>query len=173
MMPPRHPHRPKTSSQNKPRSPRYPRGRENDERLQALRAPIVTDRVRRIDGKGFSFVPHRFLRDGFLASLSRDELALYLFLVLAGNRDGVSFYGYDAICSILHATLDDFIQARNGLIHKDLISFDGSRFQVLSLPEGPEQPASRPICSKAGFEERDPATIRAIIRDALDPEVDR
>jgi hypothetical protein len=56
------------------------------------RAPVRPDRVRRIDG-GFAFVPNRFLHDGFLASLGRDELALYLFLVLAGDRNGVSFYG--------------------------------------------------------------------------------
>jgi DNA-binding Xre family transcriptional regulator len=30
-------------------------------------------------------------------------------LVLAGNRDGVSFYGYDAICTLLDCTLDDYL----------------------------------------------------------------
>ena len=36
------------------------------------------ERVRHI-GKGFSFIPHRFLTDGFLASLSQKEILLYLF----------------------------------------------------------------------------------------------
>ena len=46
---------------------------------------LVADRIRRIDG-GFSFIPHRFLTDGFLASLQQQELMLYVFLVLAADR---------------------------------------------------------------------------------------
>ena len=94
------------------------------------------DRIRRING-GFSFIPHRFLGDGFLASLQQKELRLYLFLVIASDRHGLSFYSYDAICTLLQMRLDQYITARNGLIDKDLIAFDGSLFQVLSLPPEP------------------------------------
>jgi hypothetical protein len=133
-----------------------------------LRVPLVPDRVRRIAGQGFGFLPHRFLRDGFLSSLDRDELALYLFLVLAANRDGVSFYGYDAICELLRMPAECYIEARNRLIDKDLIAFDGTRFQVLSLPDKPRLPPPRqPLESPEDFEERDPATIRALIREGL------
>jgi hypothetical protein len=38
---------------------------------------ISPQRVRRIDG-GFSFIPHRFLTDGFLKALSQQELLLYM-----------------------------------------------------------------------------------------------
>ena len=51
------------------------------------------ERIRRIDG-GFSFIPHRFLSDGFLASLDQKELLLYLFLILVSDRHGLSFYSY-------------------------------------------------------------------------------
>jgi hypothetical protein len=34
-------------------------------------------------------------------------------------------------------TLDQYINARNGLIEKDLIAFDGTVFQVLELPATP------------------------------------
>jgi len=54
-------------------------------------------RLRRIEG-GFSFIPHRFIIDGFLSSLSQKELLLYLFLCLVSERNGLSFYSYDAIC---------------------------------------------------------------------------
>ena len=40
------------------------------------------NRVRRIDG-GFSFIPHRFLTDGFLSALTQKEILLYVFLILA------------------------------------------------------------------------------------------
>lgn len=94
------------------------------------------DRIRRIDG-GFSFIPHRFLSDGFLAALPQKELLLYLFLIIASDRHGLSFYSYDSICSLLQMDLDQYINARNGLIDKDLIAFDGTVFQVLDLPKKP------------------------------------
>jgi len=97
---------------------------------------LVADRIRRIDG-GFSFIPYRFLTDGFLKALSQQELLLYIFLVLAADRYGLSFYSYDRICSLLHMTLEPYTAARDGLIEKDLIAFDGTLFQVLSLPTSP------------------------------------
>jgi hypothetical protein len=94
------------------------------------------DRLRRIEG-GFSFIPHRFLTDGFLASLSEKENLLYFFLCLVSDRYGLSFYAYDAICSLLGLSVDEYIEARDGLIGKDLIAFDGTLFQVLDLPSKP------------------------------------
>ncbi len=99
---------------------------------------INPHRIRSIDG-GFSFIPHRFLTDGFLASLSQKELLLYLFLVLASDRYGLSFYSYDGICSLLGLSVDEYTEARDSLIKKDLIAFDGTLFQVLDLPASPIQ----------------------------------
>jgi hypothetical protein len=93
-------------------------------------------RIRQIRG-GFSFIPHRFLTDGFLEDLSQQQLLLYIFLVLAADRYGLSFYSDDRICSLLHMAGEQYIAARDGLIEKDLIAFDGTIFQVLSLPSGP------------------------------------
>jgi len=97
------------------------------------------DRIRQICG-GFSFIPHRFLTDGFLKSLSPPELLLYIFLVLAADRYGLSYYSYDRICSFLHLSVEQYIEARDGLIEKDLIAFDGTLFQVLELPATPIKP---------------------------------
>jgi hypothetical protein len=94
------------------------------------------DRIRTING-GFSFIPHRFVSDGFLTCLSKDELLLYLFLILVSDRHGLSFYTYDSMCSLLQITIDQYIDARNALITKDLIAFDGTIFQVLDLPSKP------------------------------------
>lgn len=97
---------------------------------------LTADRVRKIDG-GFSFIPHRFLTDGFFVSLIPHELLLYFLLVLAGDRNGISFYSYDKICTLLQMTVDRYIMARDSLIDKDLVAFDGTLFQVLQLPEKP------------------------------------
>lgn len=130
------------------------------------RPPILRERVRRIDG-GFGFIPHRFLRDGFFVSLTRDELSLYLLLVLAGDRCGVSFYHYDSLCSLLEMPLETFLAARNGLIDKDLVAYDGIRFQVLSLPERPVLRACRPLTTAADLEDHDPATVRDLVLRSL------
>ncbi len=94
------------------------------------------NRVRCIE-RGFSFIPHRFLTEGFLASLNQQELLLYFFLVLVSDRHGLSFYSYDAICSLLQFSAEDYLRARDALIEKDLIAFDGTLFQVLDLPAKP------------------------------------
>jgi hypothetical protein len=135
----------------------------------ANRAPIRPERVRSIGGQSFAFIPHRFLRAGFFASLPAAQLRLYLFLVLAADRHGMSFYHYDSICSLLECSLEDYIAARNALIDKDLIAFDGSRFQVLSLPEQPTFDPAPPLTTQASMDDRDPATIRRHLHDALSP----
>jgi len=103
--------------------------------------PLCPQRIRSIAGT-FAFIEHRFLHDGFLADLTPHELILYVFLVLAADRDGLSFYRYDKICTTLHLAVDEYILARNGLIDKDLIAFNGTLFQVLSLPGKPPTPTT-------------------------------
>ena len=104
---------------------------------------LVPNRIRRIKG-GFSFIPHRFLTDGFLAVLDQKEILLYLFLILVSDRNGLSFYSYDAICALLQITVDEYIKARDALIKRDLISFDGTLFQVLDLPGKPAKKEVKP-----------------------------
>lgn len=118
-----------------------------------VKKPINYQRIRKISGS-FAFIEHRFLRQGFWAALTHHELILYLFLVLVADGNGLSYYSYDRICAHTGLNLDAYIQARNGLIDKDLLAFDGRFFQVLSLPERPAfkapkaQERSRP---KNGF----------------------
>jgi hypothetical protein len=122
---------------------------------------LVADRIRRIDG-GFSFIPHRFLTAGFLEALSPQQLLLYIFLVLAADRYGLSYYSYERICSLLHMGLEQYIEARDGLLEKDLIAFDGTLFQVLSLPcRSTELSMNKPKRQRAGCQT--PAAIGAII----------
>ena len=99
-----------------------------------VRKKIINPRrVRSIKG-GFSFIPHRFVTDGFMSSLNGSELLLYLFLIAVSDRYGLSFYSDGSICSLLQMTPDNYQQARQGLIEKDLIAFNGTLFQVLDLP---------------------------------------
>jgi len=94
------------------------------------------DRVRKISGS-FGFIPHRFLTDGFLGSLSPHEVLLYFFLIVVSDKNGLSFYKETTISRLLRIRTDMVISARRALVEKDLIAYDGTLFQVLELPEQP------------------------------------
>ena len=124
--------------------------------------PLEPHRIRKIT-TSFAFIEHRFLRQGFWSSLSHHELLLYLFLVIVADRNGLSYYGYDKICSLLQICVDEYILARNLLIEKDLIAFDGSLFQVLSLPQKPPSSSTAVLKTAKDMQTHDPATIHQLI----------
>jgi hypothetical protein len=124
--------------------------------------PLAPDRIRKITSS-FAFIEHRFLRQGFWSSLSHHELLLYLFLVIVSDRNGLSYYCYDKICSLLQITVDEYILARDLLIEKDLIAFDGSLFQVLSLPQKPRSSSAGALKTAKDMQTHDPATIHQLI----------
>jgi hypothetical protein len=97
------------------------------------RKPINPNRIRRITGS-FSWIDHRILHDGYLEFMSQEEMLLYFFLVLVGDKNGISFYSYDKICRLLKFNLEQFIKTRNLLLDKQLIAHKDGRFQVLQLP---------------------------------------
>ena len=130
------------------------------------KAPLDPDRVRRIVGS-FAFIEHRFLRRGFFSVLTHHELLLYFLLVLVSDRNGLSYYSYDKICILLRITLDDYIIARDGLIERDLIAFNGHLFQVLSLPETPWTTQPALLKTSEQMMREDPATVSRIIEKAF------
>lgn len=103
---------------------------------------LCSHRRRRIRGS-FSWIDHRLIRQGHLEGLSCPEFALYAFLVLVGNADGVSFYRQEKICHFLgEMDWGIFQTAREGLILADLIAFrpfhsgtPNGFYQVLSLDD--------------------------------------
>ena len=124
---------------------------------------LKSDRVRKIKGS-FAFVEHRFLRDGFFENLTHNELLLYFFLTIVSNKNGVSWYGYDKICSILRWMLEEYLDARDGLINKDLVAFDGYVFQVLDLPDKPVAEKAQSRKTQDDIVKVDPAAIRNLIQ---------
>jgi hypothetical protein len=125
-----------------------------------IRKKIINpERIRQING-GFSFIPHRFLTDGFLISLSQQEILLYFFLTLAADKNGLSYYSYETICKFLRMDLDEYQRARDGLLTKDLIAFDSTIFQVLDLPSTPSDPCRYQSVQRS-------STIAHLIRESL------
>jgi hypothetical protein len=107
------------------------------------KSPIIPHRVRRITGS-FSWLDHRLLHHGFVQQMQSNDMLLYFFLVLVGDKNGVSYYSYDRIYGLLKITVDELIAARDRLIDMSLIAFDNGRYQVLSLPiPAAEKPVKR------------------------------
>ena len=100
-------------------------------------------RVRRIE-KSFAWIDHRLLRNGFLEVMSHQDQALYLFLALAADRHGVSFYRKEKICNISGLDWGQFEVARDRLIDLKLIAFESysamspnGHYQVLPVDGRP------------------------------------
>jgi hypothetical protein len=92
----------------------------------------------------FAWIDHRLLRNGFLQIMTHQDMALYLFLVLVADRNGVSFYRKEKICDALSFDFRQFEIARDRLINFKLVAYEA--YTVLS-PNGYYQ--ILPIESKA------------------------
>jgi len=107
--------------------------------------PPRPDRRRAIRGS-FSWIDHRFLREGFDEGLTRFEKLLYFVLVAVSNQDGVSFYSDARLAELLHTHFPlELVSARNQLVARDLIAYEGGIYQVLDLPA--DSPRKRPPSS--------------------------
>jgi hypothetical protein len=89
-------------------------------------------RVRRIE-TSFAWIDHRLLRNGFLPAMTHQDQSLYLFLALAADRNGVSFYRKEKVCDCLGLDFQQFEIAKDRLIAMKLIAFEP--YSVLS-PNG-------------------------------------
>lgn len=104
--------------------------------------PVVPDasRIRRIQGS-FAWLDHRLLREGHLERMTLLDLGVYVFLVLAADSRGLSFYNKATLTKKLQIDWDDFEGAKARLLERGYIAFrpfspgdvDGF-YQVLPLP---------------------------------------
>jgi len=102
---------------------------------------IDPDGIRKITDS-FSWIDHRFISGGFIRNLSREEILIYLFLVAVADRQGLSFYHDDRICSLLKIDLASLGEARESLVERSLIAWRSPVYQVLALPSQPMDPLS-------------------------------
>ncbi len=95
--------------------------------------PPRPDRRRAIRGS-FSWIDHRFLREGFDQGLTRLEKLLYFVLVAVSNQDGVSFYSDHRLGELLDIHYPhELVAARRELVARDLIAYERGLYQVLDL----------------------------------------
>jgi hypothetical protein len=107
--------------------------------------PPRPDRRRSICGS-FSWIDHRFLREGFDEGLTRLEKLLYFVLVAVSNQDGVSFYSDARLAELLDIRFPHELEgSRQELVARDLIAYQDGIYQVLGLPVcSPKKPHGCP-----------------------------
>lgn len=107
--------------------------------------PPRPDRRRSIRGS-FSWIDHRFLREGFDQGLTRLEKLLYFVLVAVSNQDGISFYSDARLAELLEIRFPHELDgARKELVARDLIAYEDGIYQVLDLPAcSPRKPHGCP-----------------------------
>jgi len=101
------------------------------------------DRSRTLQGTPFGWLDARLHRRGWLRKLSCEALAVYTFLCLVADRQGVSYYRRDRISLELGLSDQAVHQALHRLCELDLVAYapfhvhaaDGYH-QVLGLPCG-------------------------------------
>lgn len=103
---------------------------------------IDHERIRKIAGS-FSWIDHRFVSEGFLSDMLREEILVYLFLVAVSDRNGLSFYHDDRICSLLKIDLVSLGEVRERLIERSMVAWRPPVYQVLSLPSRLIAPLSK------------------------------
>lgn len=81
----------------------------------------------------FSWVDHRLLSDEYFGRCSAAAWGLYLFLVVAGDAQGLSYYSDGAICQLLSLAPAELSGLRKELLAGDLIAYKKPLYQVLSI----------------------------------------
>jgi hypothetical protein len=99
-------------------------------------------RMRKAPPRGFGWIDHRLLRDGYIGCCSPQALALYVLLVCASDAQGLSYYSDPRIGQLLTLEPATLSQARHELIELGLIAYQKPLYQLLSL-EGEELAAGK------------------------------
>jgi hypothetical protein len=110
--------------------------------------PVLDPARLRRPPRSFAWIDHRLRSSGLLEAMEPADFGLYLFLVLAADRDGLSCWRLD----IMERAMPCFDrsalwEARDRLRQTGLVAFqpwrigdpDGS-YQILALPDGVQPP---------------------------------
>ena len=114
--------------------------------MGVVKRVLCRERLRKVPPQ-FSWVDQRLVRDRLLGRLSAQALALYLFLVIVADAEGLSYYSDGAVTRLVPLDADALARARQELVAAHLIAYQKPLYQVLSLdaPALPRQSEPRRI----------------------------
>src|SRR5262249_35446653 len=90
-------------------------------------------RMRKALPRGFGWIDHRLLREGYIGRCSPQALALYVLLVCASDAQGLSYYSDSRIAQLLTLEPATLSLARRELIGLGLIAYQKRLYQLVSL----------------------------------------
>ena len=73
-------------------------------------------RMRKALPRGFGWIDHRLLQDGYISHCSPQALGLYVLLVCASDAQGLSYYSLQRITQLLNLAPAALSQARGRLL---------------------------------------------------------
>ena len=97
--------------------------------------------------KSYSIVDHQLLNARYLHRLSHQALALYLFFVVVGDREGRSFYSDSSIMGIMRFSAQEYAAARAELDQAGLIELRRPYVFVKNLVDRKNEQRGKPEAS--------------------------
>ena len=94
---------------------------------------MIDSRRRRTVPSSFGWVDHRLVREGLIRKCDKEALALYLFLIVAADADGLSYYSDAKTARLLNMTEQELQKGRNELLKAGWVLWDGWLYQVVRL----------------------------------------
>jgi hypothetical protein len=107
--------------------------------------PIDPARIRHLPPR-FSWLDQRLVTERRLHNCPRSSQALYLFLAVVSDAQGLSYYSDKSIRAHLAMPQDELLAARRALIEEQLLLFQAPLYQLLSLD--PFKTPSLPRCGR-------------------------
>jgi hypothetical protein len=108
--------------------------------------PIDPARIRHLPPR-FSWLDQRLVTERRLQDCPRSSQALYLFLAVVSDCQGLSYYSDKSIRSQLAMEQDELLAARKGLLEATLILFERPLYQLLSLDPLKADSRQRAACT--------------------------
>jgi hypothetical protein len=115
--------------------------------------------------RGFGWIDHRLLRDGYLSRCSPQALALYVLLVCASDGQGLSYYSAPRLAQLLQLEPAALSEARRELIGLGLIAYQKPLYQLLSLEDEARDLKSQP--PQRATADSEPQAIGTIMKSDL------
>jgi hypothetical protein len=94
--------------------------------------PIDPARIRQLPAR-FSWLDQRLVTQRRLQDCPRSSQALYLFLAVVSDAQGLSYYSDKSVRTHLDMPQGELTAARQGLIEQQLLLFERPIYQLLSL----------------------------------------
>jgi hypothetical protein len=88
-------------------------------------------------------IDRRWIPERWLERLQQEEVLLYVFLALAGDKNGMSYWHPETIAERLALDVRRVETARHGLLQYGLVLFRYPKWQIIDLPEPSKRSSAR------------------------------